>query len=231
MGKQLSLATSKSYALAKDIYRWRNLFQSIPLSVTFKSFFQLFWHTFMYMWTYVRIAGRVPHSNLPTHTHMQPFTENMSPCVHFISAFICWIQYLLSGVSQLVLTSRLNNTWRSLLYFHLSTRWWRRSQSQEERAATQALPWKDGGGRRRYFGQYNVDNNPAKKSQNHEDQLATRRMKDRQRYANITQDQRLVYNSKRCDQYHRQSKISRQRRRDRVRSRYRSLPECGCIGL
>jgi len=36
-----------------------------------------------------------------------------------------------------------------------------------------------------------------KKNQTHEDQLATRRLKDRERYANMTPEQRQVYNSKR----------------------------------
>jgi hypothetical protein len=57
----------------------------------------------------------------------------------------------------------------------------------------------------------------------HEDQLASRRMKDRQRYAGMTPDQRQVYNAKRRDQYHRQSENSRQRRRERERERYHSL--------
>ena len=57
----------------------------------------------------------------------------------------------------------------------------------------------------------------------HEDQLASRRQKDRQRYAGMTPDQRQVYNAKRRDQYHRQSENSRQRRRERERERYHSL--------
>jgi hypothetical protein len=58
----------------------------------------------------------------------------------------------------------------------------------------------------------------------HEDQLASRRMKDRQRYAGMTPDQRQVYNAKRRDQYHhRQSENSRQKRRERERERYHSL--------
>jgi hypothetical protein len=57
----------------------------------------------------------------------------------------------------------------------------------------------------------------------HEDLLAARRMKDRQRYATMTADQRQAYNAKRREQYHRQSELSRQRRRERERARYHSL--------
>lgn len=68
---------------------------------------------------------------------------------------------------------------------------------------------------------------PNKKQANaphsHEDQLADRRKKDRLRYACMTPDQRQVYNSKRREQYHRQSEQSRQRRRERERERYHSL--------
>lgn len=62
-----------------------------------------------------------------------------------------------------------------------------------------------------------------KKPQTHEELLAARRMKDRQRYANMTPDQRRSYNSKRREQYHRQSEISRQKRRERERLRYHAL--------
>eukprot|EP00535_Pseudo-nitzschia_heimii_P003946 CAMPEP_0197179012 /NCGR_PEP_ID=MMETSP1423-20130617/4101_1 /TAXON_ID=476441 /ORGANISM="Pseudo-nitzschia heimii, Strain UNC1101" /LENGTH=469 /DNA_ID=CAMNT_0042628855 /DNA_START=156 /DNA_END=1565 /DNA_ORIENTATION=- len=68
---------------------------------------------------------------------------------------------------------------------------------------------------------------PSKKqlsaNHSHEDQLASRRMKDRQRYANMTPEQRHIYNAKRREQYHRQSEASRQRRRERERERYHSL--------
>lgn len=66
---------------------------------------------------------------------------------------------------------------------------------------------------------------PCKKltGDNHVDQLAIRRKKDRERYANMTPDQRQVYNCKRREQYHRQSEASRQRRRERERERYHSL--------
>ena len=57
----------------------------------------------------------------------------------------------------------------------------------------------------------------------HEDLLAARRMKDRQRYATMTPDQRQAYNAKRREQYHRQSELSRQRRRERERQRYHAL--------
>ena len=57
----------------------------------------------------------------------------------------------------------------------------------------------------------------------HDDLLAARRMKDRQRYATMTADQRQAYNAKRREQYHRQSELSRQRRRERERARYHAL--------
>jgi hypothetical protein len=60
-------------------------------------------------------------------------------------------------------------------------------------------------------------------SHSHEESLAARRSKDRMRYANMTGDQRQQYNSKRRDQYHRQSEISRQKRRERERARYHSF--------
>eukprot|EP00977_Amphora_coffeiformis_P000970 scaffold205_cov148-Amphora_coffeaeformis.AAC.1 len=60
-------------------------------------------------------------------------------------------------------------------------------------------------------------------SQSHEEALAARRLKDRQRYANMTPDQRQQYNQKRREQYHRQTELSRQKRRERERARYHSL--------
>jgi hypothetical protein len=57
----------------------------------------------------------------------------------------------------------------------------------------------------------------------HEELLKARRMKDRQRYATMTADQRQAYNAKRREQYHRQSELSRQRRRERERARYHAL--------
>jgi len=57
----------------------------------------------------------------------------------------------------------------------------------------------------------------------HEQHLASRRMKDRERYASMTPDQREIYNSKRREQYHRQSENSRKKRRERERTRYHSL--------
>lgn len=68
------------------------------------------------------------------------------------------------------------------------------------------------------------DGPPKKKgSLSHEEQLAARRMKDRERYATMTAEQRRAYNSKRRDQYHRQTENSRQKRRERERNRYHSL--------
>lgn len=58
----------------------------------------------------------------------------------------------------------------------------------------------------------------------HEQHLASRRQKDRERYASMSKDQREVYNCKRREQYHRQSEISRKKRRERERVRYHSLP-------
>ena len=57
----------------------------------------------------------------------------------------------------------------------------------------------------------------------HEHHLASRRQKDRERYASMTKDQRESYNKKRREQYHRQSEDSRRKRRERERSRYHSL--------
>jgi len=57
----------------------------------------------------------------------------------------------------------------------------------------------------------------------HEQHLAHRRRKDRERYASMTEDQRESYNKKRRDQYHRQSEESRRKRRERERNRYHSL--------
>jgi hypothetical protein len=45
----------------------------------------------------------------------------------------------------------------------------------------------------------------ASPSQSHEESLAARRLKDRQRYANMTAEQRQQYNAKRREQYHRQN--------------------------
>jgi hypothetical protein len=65
----------------------------------------------------------------------------------------------------------------------------------------------------------------GKKSMSHEEQLAARRLKDRQRYAGMSEEQRMAYNAKRREQYHRQNEISRNRRRERERNRYHSLAE------
>ncbi len=58
---------------------------------------------------------------------------------------------------------------------------------------------------------------------NHEQHLASRRQKDRERYASMTKQEREAYNKKRREQYHRQSEESRRKRRDRERKRYHSL--------
>ncbi|KAG7342209.1 hypothetical protein IV203_007301 [Nitzschia inconspicua] len=82
-------------------------------------------------------------------------------------------------------------------------------------------------GRKRYRKPDDEDGAQAKSVkriiQSHEDQLAARRHKDRQRYASMTPEQRQVYNAKRREQYHRQSENSRQRRRERERARYHAL--------
>lgn len=57
----------------------------------------------------------------------------------------------------------------------------------------------------------------------HSDLLASRRLKDRERYANMTPEQRMIYNAKRREQYHRQNEISRMKRRERERIRYHTL--------
>jgi|EP00979_Chaetoceros_neogracilis_P003839 hypothetical protein len=57
----------------------------------------------------------------------------------------------------------------------------------------------------------------------HEEHLASRRQKDRERYASMSHEQREVYNCKRREQYHRQSEGSRKKRRERERVRYHSL--------
>jgi hypothetical protein len=57
----------------------------------------------------------------------------------------------------------------------------------------------------------------------HESVLASRRAKDRARYATMTEEQRQAYNAKRREQYHRQSEQSRFKRRDRERARYHSF--------
>jgi hypothetical protein len=57
----------------------------------------------------------------------------------------------------------------------------------------------------------------------HEEHLASRRQKDRERYASMSHEQRDVYNCKRREQYHRQSNTSRKKRRERERIRYHSL--------
>lgn len=57
----------------------------------------------------------------------------------------------------------------------------------------------------------------------HEQHLASRRRKDRERYASMSQEEREAYNKKRREQYHRQSEESRRKRRERERKRYHAL--------
>ena len=64
---------------------------------------------------------------------------------------------------------------------------------------------------------------PGEEFQEHGEQLSSRRMKDRERYASMTPEQRQVYNAKRREQYHRQSDLSRHKRRERERNRYHAL--------
>jgi hypothetical protein len=64
---------------------------------------------------------------------------------------------------------------------------------------------------------------PGLGDQSHEQHLASRRQKDRDRYASMSLDQREAYNRKRREQYHRQSEESRRKRRERERKRYHSL--------
>lgn len=54
---------------------------------------------------------------------------------------------------------------------------------------------------------------------------ASRRARDRERYANMTQEERDAYNARRRKQYTQQSDAVRQRRRQRERARYHSMPE------
>jgi len=61
------------------------------------------------------------------------------------------------------------------------------------------------------------------RTEDREAELAKRRRKDRERYSNMTDEQRKAYNAKRREQYHRLSEISRQKRRERERSRYHGL--------
>ncbi len=65
--------------------------------------------------------------------------------------------------------------------------------------------------------------NTSDSGKTHEQHLASRRQKDRDRYASMTNEQREAYNKKRREQYHRQSEISRKKRRERERNRYHSL--------
>ena len=60
-------------------------------------------------------------------------------------------------------------------------------------------------------------------SANAGDFLEKRRRRDRQKYANMTNEERTEYNVKRRAQYHRQSDLSRKKRRERERKRYHAL--------
>jgi hypothetical protein len=55
------------------------------------------------------------------------------------------------------------------------------------------------------------------------DSLEKRRRRDRQKYANMSNEERMEYNFKRRAQYHRQSDLSRKKRRERERRRYHAL--------
>ena len=57
----------------------------------------------------------------------------------------------------------------------------------------------------------------------HDDLLEQRRIKDRKRYAGMSDNQREAYNAHRRDLYHKQGDETRKRRRERERSRYHSL--------
>ena len=58
---------------------------------------------------------------------------------------------------------------------------------------------------------------------NHDTLLEQRRIKDRKRYAGMTEEQRAAYNAHRRQLYHKQGDMARKRRRERERSRYHSL--------
>lgn len=57
----------------------------------------------------------------------------------------------------------------------------------------------------------------------HDDLLEQRRIKDRKRYAGMSETQREAYNAHRRELYHKQGDETRKRRRERERSRYHSL--------
>lgn len=71
--------------------------------------------------------------------------------------------------------------------------------------------------------QKNARGSGNNKPPTHEELLASRREKDRIRYASMSTEQRHQYNEKRREQYHRQNEISRQKRRERERNRYHAL--------
>jgi len=57
----------------------------------------------------------------------------------------------------------------------------------------------------------------------HDDLLEQRRIKDRKRYAGMSDSQRAAYNAHRRELYHKQGEAARKRRRERERNRYHSL--------
>lgn len=66
---------------------------------------------------------------------------------------------------------------------------------------------------------------PRTASTCHGDHLASRRAKDRDRYANMTPEEREAYNARRRSQYGKQPSSTRQRRRERERIRYHNFSE------
>jgi hypothetical protein len=68
----------------------------------------------------------------------------------------------------------------------------------------------------------NPGENASNKVEQHQGMLAVRRLKDRDRYAHMTTEQRNAYNKKRRDQYHKQSETTRTKKRERERYRYNS---------
>lgn len=57
----------------------------------------------------------------------------------------------------------------------------------------------------------------------HDNLLEQRRIKDRKRYAGMSDAQRAAYNAHRRELYHKQGEDARKRRRERERNRYHSL--------
>jgi len=71
----------------------------------------------------------------------------------------------------------------------------------------------------------NKSTNPSSATQNnkHQQLLASRREKDRERYKKMTTEEKDKYNLKRREQYYTQTEESRRRRRERERFRYHAL--------